>query len=115
MSIHEGLTGSAAVGAEGTPIEEILAALDHDPDRQIVRNEFAVVGISVCRTATGTRLRIEDLRSRQAVLLDALELESLAWARHRDLTPLLDPSLTRWPGGPHPGQETGPDPDQEWP
>jgi hypothetical protein len=30
------------------------------------------------------------------VELDALELESLAWARHLDLSPLLDPNLTRW-------------------
>ena len=82
------------------PVEDILAALEPDPDRLIVRNEFAVVGLTV-RTPTPGRVRlcIEDLRTQQTVELDALELESLAWARHDDLSPLLDPSRTRWTDG----------------
>ncbi|MGW5644316.1 hypothetical protein ACWEV3_17650 [Saccharopolyspora sp. NPDC003752] len=95
MPVHEGLTSS-----EGMPLEDILAALEPDPDRLVVRNEFAIVGISVRQQDSGRpRLRIEDLRTRQTVELDALELESLAWARHHDLRPLLDPSRTRWAGG----------------
>ncbi|WP_326837492.1 hypothetical protein VSH64_21820 [Amycolatopsis rhabdoformis] len=86
-------------GAEGLPIEDILAALEPDPDRVVVRNEFAVVGVTLRRSGGGrSRLRVEDLRTRQAVELDALELESLAWARHDDLSPLLDPSRSRWVG-----------------
>ncbi len=45
------------------------------------------------------RLRIRDQRAHAVVELDALELECLAWARHGDLAPLLDPNLTRWPSG----------------
>lgn len=99
MPIHEGMTNSRETGAEGTPIDDILAALEPNPDRTIVRNEFALVGITVHTTATGTLLHIEDLHSRQVVELDALELESLAWSRHGDLSPLLDPSQTRWANG----------------
>jgi hypothetical protein len=85
-------------GPGPTEIDEILAALRPQPDRLIVRNEFGVVGVSVTTSACGTRLRIEDLRTRQSVELDALELESLAWAHHEDLSPLLDPSASRWAG-----------------
>lgn len=95
MSVHEGVSG-----AEGMPLDDILAALQADPGRLVVRNEFAVVAVSVRGSGPGrTWLRVEDLRTRQAVELDALELESLAWARHRDLAPLLDPGRTRWASG----------------
>ncbi|WP_211261620.1 hypothetical protein [Pseudonocardia acaciae] len=101
MPVHEGVSG-----AEGMPLDDILAALEPDPDRLVVRNEFAVVAVSVRASGPGrAALRVEDLRTRQAVELDALELESLAWARHRDLAPLLDPSRTRWAGGSTDDQE----------
>lgn len=99
MPVHEGLNEQGVTGAEGMPIEDILAALEPDPDRIIVRSEFAVVGVTVRDPGLGrARLRIEDLRTQQVVELDALELESLAWALHGDLATLLDPSRTRWAG-----------------
>lgn len=64
--------------------------------RFVVRNEFAVVAIELHGGPGRERLRIEDLRAHAVVELDALELESLAWATHGDLAALLDPGLTRW-------------------
>ena len=87
---------NAPEATDSTPIEDILAALEPDPDRLVVRNEFAAVGVTPQRSACGIRLRIEDLRTGQHVELDALELESLAWTHHHDLSPLLDPSASRW-------------------
>ncbi|WP_203599270.1 hypothetical protein [Streptomyces sp. SID10853] len=85
---------------DGMPLEQILAALEPDPDRLVVRNEFAAVAVSLRDPGPGRpRLLIEDLRTHRTVELDALELETLAWARHEDLAPLLDPSNSRWPGG----------------
>lgn len=65
----------------------------------VMRNEFAIVRVEVVGSPQRRRLRIEDMRSGVSVELDALELESLAWARHLDLMPLLDPNLTRWQSG----------------
>lgn len=62
----------------------------------VMRNEFAYVRVSLHDPGGRPRLRIEDLRTQQRVELDPIELEALAWARHEDLSPLLDPSLTRW-------------------
>lgn len=73
--------------------------------RLVIRNEFATVAVSARSSTLGTRLRIEDLRTGQFVELDALELESLAWALHGDLAPLLDPSASRWADAP----------EEEWP
>ena len=61
-----------------------------------IRNEFALVGLRVVAPGGCSRLRIEDLRTRRAIELDALELEALAWSTHADLAPLLDPSHARW-------------------
>ena len=66
--------------------------------RLVVRNEFAVVAIELYGAPGRERVRIEDLRAHAVVELDALELESLAWAAHFDLTALLDPGQTRWRG-----------------
>lgn len=66
------------------------------PKPLVVRNEFAVVAITVCGPPGRERLSIEDLRAHATIELDALELESLAWATHGDLSALLDPGLTRW-------------------
>lgn len=65
-------------------------------ERIVVRNEFAVVAVELRGDRGRERLRIEDLRAHAVVELDALELESLAWASHADLSPLLDPGRTRW-------------------
>jgi hypothetical protein len=93
---HDPRSGATS---DGMALSDIVAALQPDPDRLIVRNEFAAVSISLCDPGPGrSRLRITDLSTGQAVELDALELESLAWARHQDLSPLLDPSQSRWPG-----------------
>lgn len=67
-------------------------------DRIILRSEFATVAVWLRDPGDRPRLHVEDLRTNQSVELDALELESLAWAQHADLTPLLDPSATRWIG-----------------
>ena len=74
-------------------ISDMLAA---DPGRIVLRSEFAVVSITAVGPPGRQRLRVEDLRTRQAIELDAIELESLAWARHEDLSRHLDPSETRW-------------------
>ena len=95
MPLHDEVTPAGTAG--GMRLEDVLAALD--PDRLVIRNEFAVVAVTVRDAGSARpRLLIEDLRTGQTVALDALELESLAWARHKDLAPLLDPSRTRWAG-----------------
>ncbi|WP_067850679.1 hypothetical protein [Mycolicibacterium wolinskyi] len=67
-----------------------------DGDRIVLRSEFAYVQVRLRDPGGRPRLVVEDLRTGQAIELDAIELESLAWARHDDLAPLLDPSQTRW-------------------
>jgi hypothetical protein len=74
------------------------------PRRLVLRSEFGIVAVSVCGPPGRERLRVEDLRDGASIELDPLELESLAWASHRDLADLLDPSLTRWPSQPDPPQ-----------
>lgn len=64
-------------------------------DRSLVielKNEFARVRISKEETANGPRLMIVDAKNHKVGFLDPLELESLAWAKHSDLTALLDPA-----------------------
>ncbi|WP_231913791.1 hypothetical protein [Rhodococcus sp. LB1] len=85
-------------GAERTTVPASSRPDDHGADRIILRSEFATVAVWLRDPGGRPRLHIEDLRTNQGVELDALELESLAWARHADLTPLLDPSATRWIG-----------------
>ena len=83
------------LASDGTP----MAALNDDGlGRIIVQNEFACVSVRLRDPGGRPRLLIEDFRTRKTVELDAIELESLAWAQHNDLSPLLDPSLTRWIG-----------------
>jgi hypothetical protein len=55
-------------------------------------SEFAAVEIERDDTGNGLRLLIRDARSGQCIYLDPLELTALAWARHEDLMPLMDPS-----------------------
>ena len=61
-----------------------------------LRNEFAHVRVEVETAGNGPRLKIEDVKTGVSTYLDPLELESLAWMRHADLSPLLNPSQGRW-------------------
>jgi len=54
-------------------------------------SEFAAVEVDRDDSGNGPRLMIRDLRSGQRVFLDPLELAALAWTRHEELTPFLDP------------------------
>jgi hypothetical protein len=62
----------------------------------VLKNEFAHVSVKLDRSANGDRLLIKDIRTGKTSYLDPLELESLLWSTHKDLTTLLDPSQTRW-------------------
>jgi hypothetical protein len=61
----------------------------HDPLH--LRNEFASVRVRLDLTANGERLEVLDMRSGHAILLDPLELERLAWARHDQLAGVVAP------------------------
>lgn len=69
-----------------------------------LRSEFAHVRVEVDTTANGPRLMIQDIKTGATTYLDPLELETLAWMRHADLAPLLNPALSRW-GDPEDGVE----------
>lgn len=87
------------MSAEGMSMEDVISALENqDPSRIIIRSEFACVSVGLRDPGGRPRLIIEDLRTRQTIELDAIELETLAWVQHKDLSPLLDPSNTRWVG-----------------
>ncbi len=58
-------------------------------------SEFAAVEVERDDRGNGPRLRIRDLRTGRSMSLDPLELCALAWARHEDFAPLLDPSRLR--------------------
>ena len=64
------------------------------PGGQVVRliSEFAAVEIARDDRGNGPRLMIRDSRTGRCIYLDPLELSALAWARHEDLLPLIDPS-----------------------
>jgi hypothetical protein len=64
-----------------------------------VTNEYASVRVELDRRGNGDRLRVTDLRTGRSTCLDALELQALALATHRDLAPLLDPARTLWREG----------------
>lgn len=55
-------------------------------------SEFAAVEIARDDRGNGPRLMIRDSRSGRSIYLDPLELAALAWTRHEELAPLLDPS-----------------------
>ncbi|WP_419888067.1 hypothetical protein ACN6MT_22080 [Neobacillus niacini] len=67
----------------------------------ILKNEFAHVSIQLDYSSNGVRLLIKDMRTQKVNYLDPLELESLAWCDHKDLHPILDPSISRWKGKGH--------------
>jgi hypothetical protein len=54
-------------------------------------NEFAAVEITRDDHGNGPRPMIRDLQTGQEAYLDPLELAALAWIRHEELLPLLDP------------------------
>ena len=56
-----------------------------------LNSEFAAVEVERDDSGNGPRLLIRDLRSGQCVFLDPLELSALAWVRHEELLPFLDP------------------------
>ena len=57
----------------------------------LLTSEFAAVEVDRDDNGNGPRLLIRDLRSGKSVYLDPLELTALAWARHEELAPFLDP------------------------
>lgn len=61
-----------------------------------IRNEFARVAVELDEAGNGPRLLLRDLKTGREAFFDALELESLAWSTHTDMSPFLNPSLGRW-------------------
>jgi hypothetical protein len=57
-----------------------------------LENEFASVWVAIDRSANGVRLCITDAATGQALFLDPLQVEALAWARPEDLRFLMAPS-----------------------
>lgn len=57
-----------------------------------LKSEFASVEIDRDDSGNGPRLLIRDARSGKSIALDPLELASLAWVRHEELLPFLDPA-----------------------
>jgi hypothetical protein len=55
-------------------------------------SEFASVEIELNVEGNGPRLLVRDARSGRRILLDPLELTALAWTRHEELRPFLDPA-----------------------
>lgn len=61
-----------------------------------LKSEFARVWVELDTSGNGPRLLIQDLKTAKRIYLDPLELETLAWMRHEDLAPFLDPGHRRW-------------------
>ena len=59
------------------------------PPTYRISNEFAIVTVAVVQTPRGAVLEIRSEASGRAIRLDALELEALAGAGHRDLDVLV--------------------------
>ena len=57
-----------------------------------ISSEFASVEIALDDRGNGPRLMIRDARNGRCVFLDPLELATLAWVRHEELLPFLDPA-----------------------
>lgn len=55
-------------------------------------SEFASVEIELDNEGNGPRLLVRDARSGRCILLDPLELTALAWVKHEELRPFLDPA-----------------------
>ncbi len=65
----------------------------------MLRSEFAVVRVSVDRSANGDRLRVEDVRSGRCFHFDPLELERITTIRHQDLAYVVSPTRGEWFNG----------------
>ena len=70
-----------------------LEGSSYSPSSMTIRlsSEFAAVEIARNDLGNGPRLMIRDLQTGQEIYLDPLELAALAWTRHEELLPLLDP------------------------
>lgn len=68
------------------------------PAGKVVESEFASIALRLDQQGNSIRLRLEDLRTGQVRMLDALELEAIVWLEEGHLTQLLDPSHERWRG-----------------
>jgi hypothetical protein len=55
----------------------------------ILRNEFALVEITVVDAGNGPALSIRDADSGRSIVLDPLELEALTRCKHADFGPLV--------------------------
>lgn len=102
---HEPPTGSADAYAD------FVSGGGAGSGQETISSEFGHVRVYPVGPPYRRRLCIDDLRTGQTIQLDALELESLAWAPHSSLAPLLDPSATRWVDHdtpPHPDHDTRP-------
>lgn len=65
-----------------------------EPEQWVtLENEFAMVHITVDRSANGPALVVLDPASGREIALDPLELQALAWARHEHLSDLLAPAF----------------------
>ncbi len=96
-----------------TPLPGLEGAADETGDRspgraeaghEILRNEFAMVAVTLAAGPDGGRLLVRNMGSGAAVGLGAAELDLLSRLRHRDLAPLVDPSGL--------AAQSEPDPDQ---
>jgi hypothetical protein len=58
----------------------------------VLTSEFAAVEVERDDSGNGPRLMIRDLRSGNCIYMDPLELMALAWLRHEELLPFLDPA-----------------------
>lgn len=59
----------------------------------IIENEFARVRVEFDTDSHDPRLLIEDIDTGMSICLDALELQALAWARHKDLLEIVKPEF----------------------
>lgn len=57
----------------------------------LIANEFAAVNVELDTKGKSPRLKIEDKSTGVHVYLDALELQALAWATHKDLAVFARP------------------------
>jgi len=55
----------------------------------VVQNEFASASVEVVQRGSFSYLRIVDRASGATIALDALEVQSLAWARHEQLAEIV--------------------------
>ena len=70
----------------------MFRALDGDEIQVVLNSEFAAVEVERDDSGNGPRLMIRDLRSGNCIFMDPLELAALAWLRHEELLPFLDPA-----------------------